>query len=74
MELVISVSTVWLRELDIKKIAEIFDSFEMCCWRRIEKIKGKVTNEVTERIGEKRAFLKNILRREEASGFHKPWS
>ena len=37
----------------------------MWCWRRMEKIKRseKVTNEVLERIGEKRTHLNNILRR-----------
>ena len=42
------------------------ESFEMGCWRRMEKIKWpeKVTNEqVLEHIGEKRAFLNNILHR-----------
>jgi hypothetical protein len=42
------------------------ESFEMWCWRRIEKIKWseKVTNEqVLECIGGKRTLLNNILRR-----------
>ena len=49
-----------------KKIgAEVLESFEMWCWRRMEKIKWseRVTNEqVLDRIGEKRTLLKNILR------------
>jgi hypothetical protein len=56
--------------LDIDKIgAEYLESFEMWCWRRIEKIKEpeKVTDkEVIKHIGEKgekRTFLNNILRR-----------
>jgi hypothetical protein len=43
-----------------------FESFEMWCWRRVEKIKWseKVTNEqVLERMREKRTILNNILRR-----------
>ena len=42
------------------------ESFEMWCWRRMEKIKWseKVTNEqVLDHIGEKRTLLNNILRR-----------
>ena len=40
-------------------------SFEMWCWRRMEKIKWpeKVTNEINERIGEKRTLINRILRR-----------
>ena len=41
------------------------ESFEMWCWRRMEKKKWSetITNEqVLERIGEKRTFLNNILR------------
>ena len=40
------------------------ERFEMCCWKRIEKIKWseKVTNEqVLERIGEKRTLLNNTF-------------
>ena len=58
---------IWLRDLDTKKIgAEVSESFEMWCWRRMEKIKWseKVTNEqVLYRIGGKRTLLNNILRR-----------
>jgi hypothetical protein len=42
------------------------ESFEMGCWRRMEKItlSEKITNEqVLDRIGEKRILLNNILRR-----------
>jgi hypothetical protein len=42
------------------------ESFEMWCWRRMEKIKWpeKVTYEkVLDRIGEKWTLLNNILRR-----------
>ena len=41
------------------------ESFEMWCWRRMEKIKWaeKLINQVRERIGEKRSLLNNILRR-----------
>ena len=36
----------------------------MWCWRRMKtKWSEKVTNEILERIGEKRTFLNNILRR-----------
>ena len=52
-------------DLDTKKIGDEFlVSFEMWCWRRMEKIKWpeKITNEkVLERIGEKRTLLNNIL-------------
>jgi hypothetical protein len=40
--------TVWLKDLDTKKIVvEYFESFEMRCWRRIEETKWseKVNNE-----------------------------
>ena len=54
-------------DLDTKKIGDEFlVSFEMWCWRRMEKIKWseKVTNEqVLDHIGEKRTLLNNILRR-----------
>ena len=46
--------------------AEVFQSFEIWCSRRMERIKWpeKVTNEqLIERIGEKRTLLNNILRR-----------
>jgi hypothetical protein len=56
-------SETWtLRKLEQRYL----ESFEMWCWRRVEKIKWseKVTNElVLERIGEKRTLLNNILRR-----------
>jgi len=56
-------SETWtLRKLEWKYL----ESFEMWCWRRMEKIKWseRVTNEqVLDRIGEKRTLLKNILRR-----------
>jgi hypothetical protein len=51
---------IWLRELEQKYL----ESFEVWCWRRMEKIKWskKVTNEqVLEYIGEKRTLLNNIL-------------
>ena len=58
-------SETWtLRKLGRKYL----ESFEMWCWRRMEKIKwsGKVTNEqVLDRIGEKRTLLNNILRRKD---------
>ena len=51
----------------LKKLKRKYlESFEMLCWRTMEKIKlsEKVTNEqVLERIVENRTFLKNILRR-----------
>ena len=54
-------SETWtLRQLERK------ESFEMWCWRRMEKTKWsqKVTNEqVLDHIGEKRILLNNILRR-----------
>ena len=56
-------SEIWtLRKLERKYL----ESFEMWCWRRMEKIKwsDKVTNkQVLDRIGENRTFLNNILRR-----------
>ena len=56
-------SVTWtLRKLELKYL----ESFEMWCWKRMEKIKWseKVTNEqVLDRIGEKRTLLNNILRR-----------
>ena len=41
------------------------ESFEIWCWRRMEKIKWseEVTNEQGDRIGEKRTLLYNILLR-----------
>ena len=51
-----------LRKLERKYL----ESFEMWCWRKMEKIKWseKVTNEqVLDHIGEKRTLLNNILRR-----------
>jgi hypothetical protein len=39
--------TLYLRDLDTKKIrSEVFESFEIWCWWRMEKIKWpeKVTN------------------------------
>ena len=57
-------SEIWtLRQLERK----YFESFEMRCWRRMEKIKwsAKITNEqVLDRIGEKRTLLNITLRRE----------
>ena len=57
-------SETWtLKKLERKYL----ESFEMWCWRRMEKIKWseKVTNEqVLDRKGEKRTLLNNILRRE----------
>ena len=56
-------SEIWkLRKLERKYLK----SFEMWCWRRMEKIKWpeKVNNEqVLDRIGEKRTLLNNVLRR-----------
>ena len=63
---------VWsiaLNSLDIWTLIilgrEYLESFETWCWRRMEKIKWseKVTNELLEGIGEKRAPLNNNLRR-----------
>ena len=55
-------SETWtLRKLEQKYL----ESFEMRCWRRMEKIKRseKITNgQVFERIGENRTILNNILR------------
>ena len=55
-------SETWtLRKLERRYLK----SFEMWCWRRMEKIKWseKVINEqVLDRIGEKRTILNNILR------------
>ena len=48
------------------KERKYLESFEMWCWRRMEKIKWseKVTNkQVLDREGEKRTLLNNILRR-----------
>ncbi|MGX9339109.1 hypothetical protein, partial [Pantoea dispersa] len=42
------------------------ESFEMWCWRRIEKVKwtDRMTNdEVLRRVGEKKAILNTILQR-----------
>ena len=54
-------SETWtLRKLERKYL----ESFEMWCWRRMEKIKRseKVTNEqVLDRIGERRTLINNIL-------------
>jgi hypothetical protein len=54
-------SETWtIRKLERKYL----ESFEMWCWRRMEKIiwSEKVTNEqVLDRIGEKRTLLNNIL-------------
>ena len=55
-------SEAWkLRKLDCKYL----ESFEIWCWRRMEKIKlsQKVTNYVLECIGEKRKLLNYILHR-----------
>ena len=54
-------SETWkLRQLERKYL----ESFEMWCWRRMEKWSEIVTNEpVLERIGEKRTLLNNIVRR-----------
>ena len=56
-------SETWtLRKLELKHL----ESFEIWCWRRIEKIKWpeKVTNQaIVECIGEKRTLLNNIVRR-----------
>ena len=56
---------IWLRDLKLRKLEHKYlESFEMWCWRRMEKIKWseKVTNEqVLDRIGEKRTLLNNIL-------------
>jgi len=56
-------SETWaLRKLERKYL----ESFEMWCWRRMEKIKWseKITNEqVLDRIGEKRTPINNILLR-----------
>jgi hypothetical protein len=52
-------SETWtLRKLERKYL----ESFEICCWRRLEKIKwaNKVTNEVLDHLEEKRALLNNI--------------
>ena len=49
-------------------ILKDLESFEMWCWRRMEKIKWpeKVTNEqVLVHIGEKNTLLKNILSRKD---------
>ena len=37
----------------------------MWCWKRMKKIKwtGKVRNDLLERMGDKRTFLNNMLRR-----------
>ena len=60
-------SETWtLRKLEWKYL----ESFEMWCWRRMEKIKWseKVTKEhVLERIGEKRILLNDILLRKDWS-------
>ena len=58
---------IWFRDLKTKKhwSVSIWGALKWC-WRRMGKIKWaeKVTNEeVLERIGEKRAFQNNILRR-----------
>ena len=48
---------------ETKKIgAKYLDSFEMWCWRRMEKIEWpeKVINEVVGTIEEKRTFINNI--------------
>ena len=55
-------SETWtLRKLGLKYL----EGFEMWRWRRMEKIKWpqKVTNEVFERLGEKKTVLNSILRR-----------
>ena len=63
-------SETWIqRKLERKYL----ESFEMWCWRRMEKIKWseKVTNEqVIDRIGEKRTLLNNIPRRKANSIGH----
>ena len=45
----------------------------MWCWMNMEKIKWpeKITNEVLERIGEKRTLLNNILHRKAGIGHEK---
>ena len=52
---------ICLRGLDTKKIGVgVYESFEMWCWRRMEKVKWseKETNEeVLEHIGEKRTLI-----------------
>ena len=54
-------SETWIQR---KLKRNYLESFEMWCWRRIERIKlsEKVTKEqILERIGEKRGLLSNIL-------------
>ena len=49
----------------IKLERKYLENFEMCCWRRMEKIKWseKVTNkQVFDHIGEKMTLLNNVLR------------
>jgi len=57
---------IWLREIwTLRKLERKYlESFEVRCWRRIEKITWleKVTNEqVLDHIGEKRTLINNIL-------------
>ena len=57
---------LYMAQKNWKLERKYLESFEMWCWRRMEKIKWseKVTNEqVLDRIGEKRTLLNNILRR-----------
>jgi hypothetical protein len=59
--IVLDASETWKLRKSERKYLE---SFEMWCWRRMEKIKWpeKVTNEqVLERLGEKKTLLNNIL-------------
>ena len=53
-------SETWtLRKLKRKYL----ESFELCCWMRMEKVEDKVTSEeVLGRMEEKRTLLNNILR------------
>ena len=57
---------IWLRDLDTKKIGtEVFGELQNVVLEENgeDKWSEKVTNEVLDRIGEKRTFLNNILRR-----------
>ena len=63
----------WLRDLTLRQLKRKYlESFEMWRWRRMEKTKQsvKITNEVLEGIGEKRALLNKILHRKPNQIWH----
>ena len=66
---------LWLKDLGTKKLdRKYLESFAIGCWRIMGETKWseKINNEVLERIGEKRTFLNNIVRRKAKCVGHIP--